>query len=93
MREQFTQMRRPTPSVCVKMEQVRSLIVELGRQCRELSSDLEAEEIKTGIRDPKHYAYSALAKALRGRRDKLEESIESLTKTLQTAPLESGKAA
>jgi flagellar protein FliJ len=88
MREQLTRMRRPDPSVRVRMAQAKSLIVELGRQCRELSSDLDAEEIGTGVHDPKHFAYSPLAKALRERREKLEQSIESLTKTLETAPLE-----
>jgi flagellar FliJ protein len=88
MREQLTQMRRPTPSECVRTEQVKSLILELGRQCGELSRDLEAEEIRTGVRDPNHYAYSPLAKALRERRYKLERSIESLTKTLEVTTLE-----
>ena len=43
------------------------------------------------VHDPKRYAYSSLAKALRRRRDKLERSIQSLTKTLEAAPLQVGE--
>ena len=77
----------PYRGVCVKMEQVKGLIVELGRQCTQLSYDIEAEERRTGVCDPKLPTYSALAKSLQARRDKLEQSIESLTETLEVATL------
>lgn len=70
MRDHIAQTRRPTPSVSAKKEQVEHLVLDMRRQCEELSRDIDAEETRVGLHDPNHYAYPALAKALRGRRDK-----------------------
>jgi flagellar FliJ protein len=83
MREQITQVSSPNSWVCARIEQIKSLILELGRESRKLSCDLEAEETRVGISDPNHYAYPPLAKTLRERRDRLEHSIESLMKSLE----------
>ena len=83
MLEQVTQVRSPNSWVCVRIEQIKNLILELGRESRRLSGDLEAEEARVGISDPNHYKYSPLAKSLRERRDRIEQSIESLTKKLE----------
>ena len=77
----------PYRGLCVKLEQVKGLIFELGRQSTELSYEIEAEERRVGIYDPKLHTYSPLAKSLRARRDKLQQSIESLTHTLEVATL------
>ena len=83
MLEQVTQVRSPNAWVCMRIEQIKSLILEMGRESRRLSSDLEAEEARAGISDPTHYTYSPLAKSLRERRDRIEQSIESLMKKLE----------
>ena len=83
MLEQVTQVRSPKSWVCARIEQIKSLILEFGRESRRLSCDLEAEETKVGISDPNHYAYSPLAKALRDRCHRLDQSIESLMKKLE----------
>lgn len=83
MRQQVTEVRGPNSRVCVRIEQAKSLILELGRERRKLSCDLEAEETRVGVRDPNHYAYSPLAKTLRERRDRIEHSIDTLTSKLE----------
>ena len=83
MLEQVTQVRSSKSWVCVRIEQIKSLILELGRESRRLSCDLEAEETRVGISDPNHYAYSPLAKTLRERRDRVERSIDILIKKLE----------
>jgi ribosome modulation factor len=77
-------------SVSTRIEQTKSLILEMGRERKKLSCDLEAEETRAGIGDPTHYAYSPLAKTLRERRDRLERSIDTLAKKL--AEYEAGLA-
>jgi hypothetical protein len=83
MLERVTQVRGPRSWVCVRIEQIKSLILEMGRERRKLSCDLEAEETRMGITDPNHYAYSPLARTLRDRRDRVEHSIATLTKKLE----------
>jgi hypothetical protein len=90
MQEQLTEVRSPRSWAYVRVEQIKSLILELGRERRKLSCDIEAEETRAGISDPNHYAYSPLAKTLRERRDRLERSIDTLTKKL--AEYEAGLA-
>lgn len=83
MLERLTQLRGPRSWVCARIEQTKSLILELGRERRKLSCDLEAEETRVGISDPNHYAYSPLARTLRERRDRVGHSIDTLTKKLE----------
>ena len=90
MLEQVTQVLGRRSSVSTRIEQTKSLILEMGRERKKLSCDLEAEETRVRIGDPKHYAYSPLAKTLRERRDRLEHSIDTLTKKL--AEYEAGLA-
>ena len=82
MREEPIQMLQ-APSLCVRTEQIKGLLADLGRQHEELCREIEAEELRLGLYDPAHFAYSPLAKALRARRAKLEQSIESLKKILE----------
>jgi hypothetical protein len=84
MLERVTQVRGPRSWVCVRIEQIKSLILEMGRERRKLSCDLEAEETRVGISDPNHYAYSPLARTLRERRDRVEHSIDTLKKKLES---------
>jgi len=82
MLERVNQVLGRWSSVSTRIEQTKSLILEMGRERKTLSYDLEAEETRAGIGDPNHYAYSPLARTLRERRDRLERSIETLTKKL-----------
>ena len=90
MLEQVTQVLGRKSLVSTRIEQTKNLILEMGREVRRLSCDLEAEETKVGISDPNHYAYSPLARTLRERWDRLERSIDTLTKKL--AEYEAGLA-
>ena len=83
MLEQVTQRQGLRSLVCLRIEQTKSLVLEMGREREKLSSDLEAEETRAGISDPNHYAYSPLARTLRERRDRVGHSIETLTKNLE----------
>jgi hypothetical protein len=71
-------------AACSKQEQVKCLILELELQRKQLSSDIEAEETTSGISDPQHNAYSPLARALRDRRGRLDRSIGTLTRSLDS---------
>ena len=82
MLERVTQVLGRKSSVSTRIEQIKSLILEMGHERKKLSFDLEAEETRAGIGDPNHYAYSPLAKTLRERRDRLDHSIDTLTKKL-----------
>ena len=90
MLERLTQAQDPRSWVCLRIEQTKSLILELVRERRKLSCDLEAEETKAVVSDPSHYAYSPLARTLRERRDRVRHSIDTLTKKL--AEYEAGLA-
>ena len=83
MQDQLTEVRGPRSWAYARVEQIKSLILELGRERRKLSCDIEAEETRAGISDPNHYAYSPLAKALRDRCNRLDQSIESLVRKLE----------
>ena len=50
-----------------------------------LENEVEAEENRTGIRDPAHFAYSILAKATIARRDNLKRTITDLKDQLALA--------
>ena len=43
-----------------------------------LENEIEAEQNRTGIRDPAHFAYSILAKATIVRRDNLKRTVSGL---------------
>jgi hypothetical protein len=75
---------RPPTAACSKLEQVKCLILELELQRKQLSCDIEAEETASRIRDPQHNAYSPLARTLRDRRDRLDRSIGTLTRSLES---------
>jgi hypothetical protein len=71
-------------AACSKQEQVKCLILELELQRKQLSRDIESEETKSRISDPQHNTYSPLARALRDRRDRLDRSIGTLTRSVES---------
>jgi flagellar FliJ protein len=68
-----------------RIMQTRSMVADFERLSADLDREVGAEEDRTGIRDPRHFAYSTVAKASRLRRDNLMHSIAQLRLQLDTA--------
>jgi len=68
-----------------RIMQTRSMIADFERLSAELDREVRAEEDRTGILDPRHFAYSTVAKASALRRDNLLRSIAQLKIQLDTA--------
>jgi flagellar FliJ protein len=58
--------------------QIETMITELERVCIDLGHQIEAEETRARIHDPKHFAYPTYAKAARERRAKVEQTADVL---------------
>jgi flagellar protein FliJ len=65
--------------------QIQRMIAEFERLAAELDRDVRIEEERTGIRDPKNFAYSTLAKAAAQRRANLAHTIVLLRGQLEAA--------
>lgn len=61
-----------------RVEQIETMVAEFGRMAAELDRDIAAEERRSGVTDPKHFAYPPLALAARQRRDNLLRSADEL---------------
>lgn len=61
-----------------RLAQIDIMICEFERVAAELDRDIAAEERRSGISDPRHFAYSPLAAAARSRRDNLARSAGEL---------------
>jgi len=68
-----------------RIMQTRSMIADFDRLSAELDREVRAEEDRTGIHDPRHFAYSTVAKAAALRRDNLTHSIAQLRIQLDAA--------
>jgi hypothetical protein len=68
-----------------QVDQIEGMIADLERTARVLEVEIRAEEIRTGIDDPTHFAYSTYAKATTARRDNLMRTVDRLTGTLNDA--------
>jgi flagellar FliJ protein len=68
-----------------RVAQTRSMIADFERLAAELDREVRAEEDRTGNHDPRHFAYSTVAKAASLRRDNLMHSIGQLRIQLGTA--------
>ena len=62
----------------VMIRDFEAMVVDLDRQ-------IQAEEDRTGLRDPMHFAYSTFAKAAGVRRSNLRQSIDKLRLQLDAA--------
>jgi flagellar FliJ protein len=60
-----------------RVGQLEGMIAELKRRSRELEHDINLEHTRTKISDPRHFAYSPLAKSLTQSRANLERSIQA----------------
>lgn len=61
-----------------RLVQIETMIAEFERMAGELDRDIAAEEARSGITDPRHFAYPPLALAARTRRDNLRHSADEL---------------
>ncbi|MDF1779234.1 MAG: flagellar export protein FliJ [Rhizobiaceae bacterium] len=61
-----------------QLEQIQLMMSEFERMSAELEYQIAAEEKKSGISDPTHFAYPTFAKAARQRSDNLQGSIREL---------------
>jgi len=65
--------------------QIEAMIAEFARMSGELDREIAAEEQRSGIADPAHFAYSTYARSARGRRDNLDQSADELRQQLDQA--------
>jgi flagellar protein FliJ len=68
-----------------KVGQIQLMIGEFDRMMADLDRDIESEHRKSGISDPKHYAYSTFAKAARTRKENILGSVAGLREQLADA--------
>ncbi|MEW5424311.1 hypothetical protein [Amorphus sp. 3PC139-8] len=61
-----------------QLAQSDAMIADFRRIADDLDSQIAAEEKRTGVFEPTHFAYSTAARAARQRRDKLMSSIADL---------------
>ena len=61
-----------------KLSDIDMMIGELHRMVQDLEQQIEAEHLRTGVREPGHFAYSSFAKAARKRCDNLLVSAADL---------------
>jgi flagellar protein FliJ len=60
-----------------RVAQLESMVAELKRRASEIGHDIDLEHNRTKISDPRHFAYSPLAKSLSLSRTNLERSIQA----------------
>jgi flagellar protein FliJ len=68
-----------------RVDQIEAMIADLDCTARLLESEIRAEEDRTGVRDPAHFAYSTCARAATERRDNLNRSADGLKDLLTGA--------
>lgn len=76
-----------------KVADLEQMVHEFETMASDLDRQIQAEEDRTGIKDPGHYAYSTFAKSASQRRDNLRASIGELMTRLEAARRESDEAA
>jgi hypothetical protein len=68
-----------------KVADLEQMIREFENIAVDLDRQIHAEEDRTGVKDPKHFAYSTFAKSASQRRDNLRASIGELRGKLEAA--------
>ena len=61
-----------------KLTDLDAMMAEFRRMAHDLEQQIEAEHVRTGVRDPAHFAYPPFANAARKRCDNLLESAVNL---------------
>jgi flagellar protein FliJ len=75
-----------------KVAQIESMIAEFERMAGDLDREIAAEQERSGIHDPAHFAYPTYAKAAMNRRDNLRRSAQELKTQLDDAKAALGEA-
>ena len=68
-----------------KVADLEHMIREFENMAADLDRQIKAEEDRTGIKDPAHFAYSTFAKSASQRRDNLRASADGLKAKLEVA--------
>lgn len=68
-----------------KVSSLETMIADFEHMAADLARQVGAEEDRTGVRDPQHFAYSMFAKAAATRRSNLLTSVEDLRLKLENA--------
>jgi hypothetical protein len=75
-----------------KVADIEHMIREFENMATDLDRQIRAEEDRTGIKDPAHFAYSTFAKSASLRRDNLRTSADGLKAKLEAAQKERDEA-
>lgn len=75
-----------------KVSSLEVMITDFEHMAVDLARQVAAEEDRTGIKDPGHFAYSMFAKAAATRRTNLLTSVEDLRVKLENARREHAEA-
>lgn len=75
-----------------KVASMETMILDLEHVAADLARQIAAEEERTGIRDPAHFAYSTFAKAAALRRANLLTTVIDLKAKLESARREHEEA-
>ncbi len=75
-----------------KVGSIETMILDFEHMSADLSRQIAAEEERTGVRDPAHFAYSTFAKAAALRRANLQTSVADLRVKLDAARAEHEEA-
>src|SRR5215831_14329294 len=68
-----------------KVAQIETMVAEFERMATDLDREIQAEQDRSGIHDPGHYAYPTYAKAAIARRQNLTNSANELKAQLDDA--------
>ena len=68
-----------------KVASIETMVLDLEQVAADLARQIAAEEERTGIKDPAHFAYSTFAKAAAQRRANLLTSVADLRAKLDHA--------
>jgi flagellar protein FliJ len=74
--------RRGIERVHQRVAQMEATVADFDRTANEIEGWIAAEQNRTRIHDPHHFAYSTSAIAMNRRRDALMRSREGLTRTI-----------
>jgi flagellar protein FliJ len=75
-----------------KVASIETMVLDLEHIAADLARQIGAEEERTGVRDPAHFAYSTFAKAAGQRRRNLLTSVSDLRIKLEAARREHEEA-
>ena len=68
-----------------RVAQIESMIADFSRMSGDLDREIAAEEQRSGISDPAHFAYPTYARAAMVRRDNLKSSSDELKSQVDEA--------